>query len=443
MVKVSIIMPSLNVGEYIEESLNSAINQTLKDIEIICIDAGSTDGTWETIQSKAEKDSRIVALQSPVKSYGFQVNMGLEMAHGEYIGILETDDFISENMYEDLYKFAIERDLDYVKSDYSTYTTKTDGGRDFVERRISVNHRLYDDVFSPSENPHTVVDDWYLWNGIYDAKFLRKYRIRFAETRGAAFQDIGFLYRVSVFASRAQYLNESLYKYCVDREGASSNSKNTLEFIRKEYGILVDEFDESSDGKAKKLLYMRMARSFVRACMETDDEVLKNDKQAEICFWFQRKIREAERWGYVSEKDIPVGLRQGYRHLLNPVEGFMAYRRLRNTEMMDYLSNASVIVIFGCGVYGREAHALINQMGYAVTYYMDNDKRLWKTNVDGIAVLDPDKINELPEDTRYIVANEKYSNEISEQIQEYRPNAMIFEYTSELIYTDDYKKRRR
>lgn len=78
--KVSVIIPSLNVGKYIAECLDSVINQTMRDIEIICVDAGSTDGTLETIKEYAQNDKRIKVLNSDMKSYGRQMNMGLEIA---------------------------------------------------------------------------------------------------------------------------------------------------------------------------------------------------------------------------------------------------------------------------------------------------------------------------------------------------------------------------
>ena len=77
---VSVIMPSLNVGNYIEKCLTSVMNQSLKDIEIICIDAGSTDGTLEIIKKYAELDQRIVVISSEVRSYGYQVNLGISTA---------------------------------------------------------------------------------------------------------------------------------------------------------------------------------------------------------------------------------------------------------------------------------------------------------------------------------------------------------------------------
>lgn len=93
--KVSIIMPSLNVVDYIDECIQSALKQTLSEIEIICVDAGSTDGTWEKLISYAdnpEYKDHIILLQSEVKSYGYQINLALRQAIGEYIAILETDE---------------------------------------------------------------------------------------------------------------------------------------------------------------------------------------------------------------------------------------------------------------------------------------------------------------------------------------------------------------
>lgn len=98
--KVTVLLPSLNVAGFIEECLISVTGQTLKELEILCIDAGSTDGTLEILESYAKKDKRIRVLHSDRKSYGYQINKGMDMALGEYLGIVETDDYIAENMYE-------------------------------------------------------------------------------------------------------------------------------------------------------------------------------------------------------------------------------------------------------------------------------------------------------------------------------------------------------
>ena len=101
--KVTVIMPSLNVKPYIKECVKSVMNQTLKELEIICIDAGSTDGTYEVLQDFALRDQRIRLIHTDKKSYGYQINQGLQLASAEYIGIVETDDYIEPQMYERLF----------------------------------------------------------------------------------------------------------------------------------------------------------------------------------------------------------------------------------------------------------------------------------------------------------------------------------------------------
>ena len=85
MPKVSIIMPSLNVAPYITECMESVIHQTLQDLEILCVDAGSTDGTWEILEEYSKRDGRIRLIRSPQKSYGYQMNLGIREAVGRKI----------------------------------------------------------------------------------------------------------------------------------------------------------------------------------------------------------------------------------------------------------------------------------------------------------------------------------------------------------------------
>ena len=102
--KVSVIMPSFNVEPYIKQCIESVINQSLKEIEIICVDGGSTDGTIEILEEYSYIDSRIKLIRTDVGSYGYQMNLGINIANGEYIGIVETDDYIDEDMFESLYE---------------------------------------------------------------------------------------------------------------------------------------------------------------------------------------------------------------------------------------------------------------------------------------------------------------------------------------------------
>ena len=116
---VSVIMPSLNVVKYIDECIQSVLNQSLKEIEIICVDAGSTDGTYERLKEYETNDSRVRVILSDKRSYGYQVNLGIKESNAKYIGIVETDDYVDENMFDILYNRAEDNNLDFVKADFT------------------------------------------------------------------------------------------------------------------------------------------------------------------------------------------------------------------------------------------------------------------------------------------------------------------------------------
>ena len=115
MPKVSIVMPTYKVEKYFRQCLESVINQTLTDIEIIPVDDGSPDNCGKIMDEYAAKDSRIKPIHQENGGYGKAVNAGIEAATGEYIGIVETDDWIEPDMYEKLYNQAVKLDADVCK----------------------------------------------------------------------------------------------------------------------------------------------------------------------------------------------------------------------------------------------------------------------------------------------------------------------------------------
>ena len=114
--KVSVLVPIYNVERYLEKCLQSLCNQTLSDIEILCINDGSTDSSKAIVESFKKKDLRIVLIDKENTGYGSSMNVGLEQARGTYIAIVESDDFIDSDMMERLYEMAETYNLDIVKS---------------------------------------------------------------------------------------------------------------------------------------------------------------------------------------------------------------------------------------------------------------------------------------------------------------------------------------
>lgn len=115
--KVSIIMPIYNVEKYLQQSLLSVCNQSLKEIEIVCINDGSNDSSLKILNYFAQKDSRIKVISTNNSGYGHAMNIGIEMSSGEYVGIVEPDDYVNRYMFEYLYDAAKLNGVDIVKSD--------------------------------------------------------------------------------------------------------------------------------------------------------------------------------------------------------------------------------------------------------------------------------------------------------------------------------------
>ena len=103
---ISVLVPCCNVEKYLRQCLDSIINQTYTELEIICLNDGSTDSTPDILREYEKKDSRILVVDKPNSGYGATMNLGLKMAKGKYIGIVESDDYIEPSMYEILCKEA-------------------------------------------------------------------------------------------------------------------------------------------------------------------------------------------------------------------------------------------------------------------------------------------------------------------------------------------------
>lgn len=240
MAKVSIIIPTYNVENYLVECMESVVNQTLKDIEVICINDGSTDSSLEILKSYAKKDSRIILVDKENGGYGIGMNIGLDKASGEYVGIVEPDDFVPINMYEDLYEKAKENDLDFIKADFYRFKRSENGNMELMYNHLSKNEEDYNVVFNPSETPEAIRYIMNTWSGIYKREFIEKYGIRHNETPGASFQDNGFWFQTFIYAKRAMIVNKPYYMNRRDNPNSSVHSREKVYCMNVEYDHIRD-----------------------------------------------------------------------------------------------------------------------------------------------------------------------------------------------------------
>lgn len=136
--KVSIIVPIYNVEKYLDRCIQSLVNQTLNDIEIILVDDGSPDNCPSMCDEYAQKDNRIKVIHKQNAGLGYARNSGLEIAIGEYIAFVDSDDYVDTSMYETLYKKAITISADAVFVDLKLKFQRINGVK--VERLIKTNY---------------------------------------------------------------------------------------------------------------------------------------------------------------------------------------------------------------------------------------------------------------------------------------------------------------
>ena len=221
--KVSIIVPIYNVEKYLRQCLDSIVNQTLKDIEIILVDDGSTDSCPSICDEYASKDKRIIVIHKENKGLGAAYNTGLDIAKGEYIGFVESDDFIELNMYEELYKRAVETGVDVVKSSFYYYHFEK-----YSISNTSKFENIKNGIYKMRQIPEFLWGHCSHWSAIYKRDFLLNKKIKFHETKGAAAQDFGFALSVFANLDECYILNSKLYYYTIDNLNQSINQKNSI-----------------------------------------------------------------------------------------------------------------------------------------------------------------------------------------------------------------------
>lgn len=217
MSKVSIIIPVYNVEKYLSQCLDSVINQTYKDIEIICVDDGSTDNSLKILKEYAQKDSRICIICKQNEGLGAASarNMGLDMAKGKYVSILDSDDFFERDMIEKAVSRAENTDADIVVFDGYDFDHKI--GKCIRTNKLLNQNVIPDkEVFSYLDCPDKIyqLSQGMAWNKLYRRDFLEKHNLRFQRIKYT--DDAYFTFSGMVLAERIAVLKENLCYYRIN-----------------------------------------------------------------------------------------------------------------------------------------------------------------------------------------------------------------------------------
>lgn len=236
--KVSIVMPVYNVEKYLKNAIDSVLNQYLREIEVICVNDGSTDSSLSILKEYQKKDNRVVVIDKKNSGYGDSMNKGIYAARGEYIGIVETDDFILPDMYLTLYCIAKEKKLDLIKGDIIQFYKD---GKERTTKYISVAGKdpsYYERVIQIGEDYTPLYFTMNTWAGIYRKKYIYDHKIKHNLTPGASYQDSGFWFQTFIWADRMYFLNRPFYYYRQDNPNSSINNPDKVYCVSDEYNYI-------------------------------------------------------------------------------------------------------------------------------------------------------------------------------------------------------------
>ena len=213
--KISVILPVYNVEKYLFECLDSIINQTLKDIEIICLNDGSTDNSLSILKEYASKDTRIILIDKENEGLGYTRKVGLDNATGKYILFCDSDDYYAElTAFEELYNY-----IEKVKSDVVIF--------DFIQKdEITKNINNFSDTYTQNvvfthRNIENIFDHVALcWQKIYSRDFLTKYDDWYFP-KHVKYEDVPFHYQV-ILRAKISYFNRSFYVWRIRQNSIST-----------------------------------------------------------------------------------------------------------------------------------------------------------------------------------------------------------------------------
>jgi len=394
--KVSVIVPVYNVEPYLRRCLDSLVNQTLKGIEIICINDCSPDNSLAILEEYAEKDERIKIIDFK-KNQGVSIarNTGMEMAKGEYIGMVDPDDYVDLDYYEKLYLKAKEKNSDITYANQKR--KKPEQNKEYVQpvKKFGKLHIL---------SLHFLA--------IYKTDFLHSHSLKYPE-KIKYNEDLFFLVQAQFFANKIEFVNDTFYHYIKRNNGASFIHENMyksggipliLDFINKKYT------DNEEYGCIFDFFWNTIINQLLNA-----EEYEHRQKLAKfaIDMYKKRKYKGTFRNipKFIQESDL-----ENAETLLKKInDNFLNANTYKNLNI-ENLQNRK-LYIWGAGLNGIDALAQCEKNEWKVEAFLDSNRNL--TEFNGYKVISPQNVlSDSAKDYFIIISSRIYATEIAQTCEQ-------------------------
>lgn len=415
--KITVAIPTLNCRDYIRECIESVRNQSLSDIEILVIDANSTDGTREILEEYAKKDSRIRILDDTAKSTGFAKNLAIDEAKAPFYAVVEADDYVEPDMLEKLYGTAIDTGADIVKGSFDTFIG--DGKERFFFPKSIAPGGDFDKIICPSDYTKAFRWTMYEWLGLYKVSFLKEFDVRHNETPGAAFQDIGFWFLGFAFARNVIVSRDVLYHYRCDNPNASVKNPKKVFDTCVEYEYIQGRLqkDEVIWNKVKGAFYREYFHSNMAAYSRLD-ETLRPSLSARMKEELSAaRINDDIDNSCFDDKEL-VQL-----NILLDTEDFdkVMLEKKRSGDnslhkLIEGISGAKDIVIYGAGSFGANLQYLLKKERLKASAFADGNKKLAGKELNGVMILEPESCADRYSGAEWLIANKWCANDMKKYL---------------------------
>lgn len=445
MVKVSVIVPVYNAERYLKKCIDSICSQTLQEIEIICVDDGSTDGSLQILKNYAENDSRIKVLTQDNLFAGVARNHGMQYASGQYLAFLDADDYFKEDMLEKMYHTAESDCSDIVICRYMEYCEKTGKLREtdwayadyFLEGRKEFTGTLlkYAGIFQAAKG--------WAWDKLFKTGFVKQSGYTFPEFRSS--EDGFFVYMLLTRARKISYLRDPL---AVHRVNDSCSLSNTLDknwmngfkmllMIQEEmkrldiYKIYQQSF--LNESVRFFLWYLQSMRSFeafkncyqyIQKVMEVEMRIFGYGKEyyfrKELYDWYHKiAVLPVEEYLFQEQKKNGALIRQQRETISQQVEAYKALEEKISERGWIFpfhsMEKNKILVLYGAGKIGKCYYSqLIDSKFCKQVIWVDRHFEQYRGK--GEPVFSPDIISDVGFDYVFVAVKDQ---EVQDQIRDW------------------------
>lgn len=274
MPKVSVVVPVYNVQNTLERCVRSLQEQTLKDLDIILVDDGATDNSGKLADELARHDDRIRVIHKKNEGLGLTRNAGIEAAAGDYIGFVDSDDYVKPEMYEKLWKEAQQTGSDIVYGGYvRVYDGKVSSTIDFGQEQTFTGQKELTDLMlsllaSPANAPEDSKYGSTVWKGIYRRELLMDRNIRFYSEREIVSEDSVFQIDALSAAKKAAVIPGTYYYYEYNPASLTAvYRKGRFEQNKKLYELATEKIEKHFDSPEAARQFTRNFLAAVRVCL--------------------------------------------------------------------------------------------------------------------------------------------------------------------------------